>query len=44
MYRVSYFIPESTIVVHRDFDSLELASDFALEQPKGSVFEIKLCE
>jgi hypothetical protein len=44
MYRVSYFIPESTIVVHRDFESLELASKFALEQPKGSVFEIKLCE
>jgi len=44
MYRVSYLIPDSTIVVHRDFDSLELASKFALEQPKGSVFEIKLCE
>jgi hypothetical protein len=44
MYRVSYCIPNSTIVIHRDFDSLELASEFALEQPKGSVFEIKLCE
>jgi hypothetical protein len=44
MYRVSYLIPDSTIVVHRDFESLELASKFALEQPKGSVFEIKLCE
>jgi hypothetical protein len=44
MYRVSYLIPDSTIVVHRDFESLELASKFALEQPKGSVFEIKLCD
>jgi hypothetical protein len=44
MYRVSYCIPNSTIVVHREFDSLKLALDFASEQAENSVFEIKLCE
>jgi hypothetical protein len=44
MYRVSYCVPNSTIVVHREFNSLKLASEFALEQAENSVFEIKLCE
>jgi hypothetical protein len=42
MYRVSYYISGSSVVVHKEFDSLESAIKFALEQPTNSVFEIKL--
>ena len=42
MYRVSYCIPNSTIVVHREFNSLKLALDFASEQAENSVFEINV--
>ena len=42
MYRVSYYIPDSKIIAHREFDTLKLAIDFSLNQPTNSVFEIKL--
>jgi len=42
MYRVSYYNTGSNVVIHKEFDSLELAMKFSLEQPINSVFEIKL--
>lgn len=42
MYRVSYYASGSKLVTHREFDSLQLAVDFSLEQPTNSVFEIRL--
>jgi len=41
MYRLSYYMTGSNVVIHKEFDSLESAVNFSLEQEMNSVFEIK---
>ena len=41
MYRVAYYIGNTSMVGFKSFDSFQEATDFSIKQPKDSVIEIK---